>query len=68
MDYAGNRLDGEMKPSSRTSTPVQLAQRGRHPGGDFVARFTVDSRPEIGRESFRQRLGGHQRQLSLRSG
>ena len=49
-DRAGNRLDGE----SQTAAPfnedmvVAFPSGDRLPGGDFVARFTVDSRPEIG--------------------
>jgi hypothetical protein len=46
VDPANNRLDGEnqgvMNPSGGFFTPTGDGQ----PGGSFVARFTVDSRPE----------------------
>ncbi len=47
MDYAGNKLDGE----SHTAEPHEIPEfptGDEIPGGDFVARFTVDSRPEVG--------------------
>ena len=47
VDPAGNKLDGESNarsPTARRPSPAATAQ----PGGNFVARFTVDSRPEIG--------------------
>ncbi len=45
-DPAGNRLNGE----SNATTPesIKLPSGNGTPGGDFIARFTVDSRPEIG--------------------
>jgi hypothetical protein len=49
-DAAGNRLDGESQaaaPFDENSVMV-FPSGDRRPGGDFVARFTVDSRPEIG--------------------
>jgi large repetitive protein len=56
IDYAGNRLDGESnaaEPHQQGAFPPILGADGVPtgdglPGGDFVARFTVDSRPEIG--------------------
>ena len=49
MDDAGNALDGESQAASpfETNGPIFPSGDGV-PGGDFVARFTVDSRPEIG--------------------
>ncbi len=47
MDDAANALDGE----SNTAEPQEIPQfpsGDGEPGEDFVARFTVDSRPEIG--------------------
>jgi hypothetical protein len=46
VDVAGNRLDGE----SNAAAPggATLPSGDGAPGGNFVARFTVDSRPEIG--------------------
>lgn len=46
-DPAGNRLDGENNAMQPTNTPLFPTGDGQ-PGGNFVARFTVDSRPEIG--------------------
>ncbi len=43
-DPAGNALDGE---SNASGAPILPSGNGV-PGGDFVARFTIDSRPEIG--------------------
>ena len=49
MDYAGNRLDGEMNTvEPHEYVQYQWPSGDGIPGGDFVARFTVDSRPEIG--------------------
>ncbi len=45
-DDAGNRLDGESNGLG-PGGPVFLPSGDGVPGGDFVARFTVDSRPEI---------------------
>ncbi len=60
-DPAGNKLDGEsdvQEPTGFPSVPTTPANTGPaaptfpsgdgHAGGDFLARFTVDSRPEIG--------------------
>ena len=46
-DLAGNRLDGESNVSEPQELPTFPSGDGIA-GGDFVARFTVDSRPEIG--------------------
>lgn len=46
-DYAGNRLDGESNADEPHEAPT-FPTGDDLPGGDFVARFTVDSRPEIG--------------------
>ncbi len=45
-DDAGNRLDGESSLSGPLGAAVFPSGDG-NPGGDFRARFTVDSRPEI---------------------
>jgi len=46
VDLAGNALDGES--NAIAAGPPQLPSGNGQPGGDFVARFTIDSRPEIG--------------------
>ncbi|MCA9248970.1 MAG: hypothetical protein KDA42_17715, partial [Planctomycetales bacterium] len=46
-DEAGNLLDGETNTNQPSSAPTLPSGDGQ-PGGTFVARFTVDSRPEIG--------------------
>ena len=47
VDPAGNHLDGESNASEPQNVPTFPS--GDHvPGGSFIARFTVDSRPEIG--------------------
>jgi hypothetical protein len=46
-DPAGNALDGESQLNEPHDSPDFPSGDGQ-PGGDFVARFTVDSRPEIG--------------------
>ncbi|MCA9072571.1 MAG: proprotein convertase P-domain-containing protein, partial [Planctomycetaceae bacterium] len=46
VDPAGNGLDGESRASSPTGDLLVRSGDGI-PGGDFVARFTVDSRVEI---------------------
>ena len=46
-DDAGNALDGESNAAEPQETPTFPTGDGV-PGGDFVARFTVDSRPELG--------------------
>ncbi len=47
VDPAGNRLDGESNATQPLDDPRFPSGDGQ-PGGAFVARFTVDSRPEIG--------------------
>ena len=47
MDPAGNLLDGESNASQPNGAPM-FPSGNAVPGGDFVGRFTVDSRPEIG--------------------
>lgn len=46
-DVAGNKLDGQTNTAGPLETPVFPSGDGQS-GGNFVARFTVDSRPEIG--------------------
>ncbi len=45
-DEPGNALDGESGANAPDDNPVFPSGDGS-PGGDFVARFTVDSRPEV---------------------
>ena len=54
-DPAGNRLDGESNAAApfvgangNSPTPPNLPSGDGEPGGAFTARFTVDSRPELG--------------------
>jgi hypothetical protein len=47
VDPVGNRLDGESNAAEPNSGPF-FPSGDRQPGTNFVARFTVDSRPEIG--------------------
>jgi hypothetical protein len=47
IDPPTNRFDGESNASEPLTDPSFPSGNGQ-PGGDFVARFTVDSRPEIG--------------------
>jgi Ca2+-binding RTX toxin-like protein len=47
IDLAGNNLDGESNASEPHEVPTFPSGDGI-PGGDFVARFTVDTRPEVG--------------------
>ena len=47
IDPAGNRLDGETD-ASRPVGVFNPNSGDNIPGGDFIARFTVDSRPEVG--------------------
>ena len=47
VDIAGNNLDGENNAIEPNGAPDFPSGDGQ-PGGDFVARFTVDSRAEIG--------------------
>src|SRR5688572_17280124 len=46
-DPAGNRLDGESNADEPSGAPFFPSGDG-NAGGDFVARFTIDSRAEIG--------------------
>ncbi len=47
LDPANNPLDGESNVSEPQEVPT-FPSGDSHPGTDFVARFTVDSRAEIG--------------------
>ena len=47
VDPVGNRLDGESNAAQPLEDPFFPSGDGL-PGGDFVARFTIDSRPEPG--------------------
>ncbi len=47
VDPAGNNLDGESNATGPLDNPV-FPSGDAIPGGNFAARFTVDSRPEIG--------------------
>ena len=47
VDPAGNELDGESNAAQPNGAPSFPSGNGI-PGGNFVARFTVNSRPEIG--------------------
>ncbi len=47
VDPAGNALDGDSNAVQPSVSPTFPSGDGQ-PGGDFVARFTVDSRAEIG--------------------
>ncbi|NLE39611.1 MAG: hypothetical protein GX621_16450, partial [Pirellulaceae bacterium] len=47
VDPVGNALDGETNAVEPQEVPLFPTGDGV-PGGEFVARFTVDSRPEIG--------------------
>ena len=46
IDPAGNSLDGENNAAEPIGSPFFPTGDGI-PGGDFVARFTIDSRPEV---------------------
>ena len=46
-DDVGNALDGESNTAGPTESPTFATGDGV-PGADFTARFTVDSRPEVG--------------------
>lgn len=51
IDPAGNKLDGESdgsEPGMPAFREAGISSGDGIPGGDFVARFTVDSRPEVG--------------------
>ncbi|MCU0873109.1 MAG: DUF4394 domain-containing protein, partial [Pirellulaceae bacterium] len=47
VDDVGNALDGGSNADEPQESPRFPSGDGQ-PGGDFVARFTVDSRPEVG--------------------
>ncbi len=47
VDPAGNKLDGESDAAEPLNNPNFPSGNGV-PGGNFIARFTVDSRPELG--------------------
>lgn len=47
QDDAGNALDGEANTIEPQETPYFPSGDG-NPGGDFTARFTIDTRPELG--------------------
>src|SRR5262249_10786816 len=47
VDPANNKLDGESNAAQPNGAPLFPSGDGQ-PGGDFVARFTVNSRPHIG--------------------
>jgi subtilisin-like proprotein convertase family protein len=47
VDPVGNKLDGESNANEPQEEPLFPTGDGV-PGGNFVARFTIDSRPEIG--------------------
>lgn len=47
-DASGNMLDGDSQASSPGATAAILPSGNGLPGGNFQARFTVDSRPELG--------------------
>ena len=47
-DRAGNRLDGDVQATGPGTAGDLLPSGDGVPGEDFVGRFTVDSRPEIG--------------------
>jgi hypothetical protein len=47
VDPAGNKLDGESNADEPQEIPSFPSGDGV-PGGSFIARFTVDSRPELG--------------------
>src|SRR5262249_24596969 len=47
VDPAGNILDGESNAAEQLNNPTFPTGNGV-PGGDFTARFTIDTRPELG--------------------
>ncbi len=47
VDPVGNKLDGESN-AAEPQSPPDLPSGNGYSGGNFTARFTVDSRPEIG--------------------
>jgi hypothetical protein len=47
-DDAGNALDGDARPAAPGVDSDLFPSGDGVPGGNFVARFTVDSRPEVG--------------------
>lgn len=46
IDAAGNKLDGENNAAEPIGNPF-FPTGDQIPGGDFIARFTIDSRPEV---------------------
>jgi hypothetical protein len=48
VDPAGNKLDGETNAIEPHEPLPNLPSGDGQAGGDFVARFTIDSRPEVG--------------------
>src|SRR4029078_999076 len=50
VDDVGNALDGESDAAEPAVVPIMphFPSGDGQPGGDFGARFTVDSRPEVG--------------------
>ncbi len=62
-DLAGNRLDGETDAAEPTGGPFVPPSGDGQPGGDFVARFTVDSRPEVGTYAAAECVYRRQRKL-----
>ena len=66
IDPVCNNLDGESNADEPQEDPLFPTGDGV-PGGDFVARFTVDYATGTGRLGRRQRLGRYQRQHHLRS-
>lgn len=47
VDPAGNNLDGESNADEPQEDPIFPSGDGV-PGGDFIGRFTIDARPELG--------------------
>ncbi|MDX1946758.1 MAG: DUF4394 domain-containing protein, partial [Pirellulaceae bacterium] len=47
QDYVGNKLDGESNSSEPQENPL-FPTGDQVPGGNYVARFTIDTRPEVG--------------------
>lgn len=47
VDPAGNNLDGNSNAAEPLETTTFPSGDGQ-PGGDFIARFTIDTRPEVG--------------------
>jgi hypothetical protein len=62
VDDVGNALDGESNAAEPQENPLFPSGDGQ-PGGNFVARFTVDSRAGVRRLGGRQRVCRYQRQF-----